>query len=98
MAKTGRPIALSLSPGAAPLEKIDEMRKYAQMWRISDDIWDIWHSDVPYPQGLGDQFSNVLKWAGKIAAGRLAGCGHVAAGIFGTGAGMGKAAADATFA
>ena len=62
--KTGRPIALSLSPGAAPLEKTAEMQKYAQMWRISDDIWDIWHSDVPYPQGLGDQFANVAKWAG----------------------------------
>jgi len=67
--KSGRPIALSLSPGAAPLEKTDEMKKYAQMWRISDDIWDIWHSDVPYPQGLGDQFANVAKWAGKAEPG-----------------------------
>jgi len=68
--KTGRPIVLSLSPGAAPLDKVDEMRRYAQMWRISDDIWDIWHSDVSYPQGLGDQFANVAKWA------RLAQPGH----------------------
>lgn len=68
--KTGRPIVLSLSPGAAPLEKVDEMRQYAQMWRISDDIWDIWHSTVPYPQGLGDQFANVAKWAGKAQPGR----------------------------
>jgi len=60
----GPPIVLSLSPGPAPIEKAEEMRKYAQMWRISDDIWDIWHSDVQYPQGLGDQFQNVLKWAG----------------------------------
>jgi len=65
LAKTGRPIALSLSPGPAPLEKAEEMRKYSQMWRISDDIWDLWHSDVQYPQGLGDQFPNVLKWAGN---------------------------------
>ena len=65
LAKTGRPIVLSLSPGAAPLEKAEEMRKYAQMWRISDDIWDLWHSTVAYPQGLGDQFANVAKWAGK---------------------------------
>ena len=62
--KTGRPIILSLSPGAAPIDKVDEMREYAQMWRISDDIWDLWHSTVPYPQGLGDQFANVAKWAG----------------------------------
>jgi alpha-galactosidase len=67
--KAGRPIVLSLSPGAAPLDKVDEMRKYAQMWRISDDIWDIWHSDVPYPQGLGDQFANVAKWAGLAQPG-----------------------------
>ena len=64
LAKTGRPIVLSLSPGPAPLEKAEEMRKYAQMWRISNDIWDIWHSAVEYPQGLGDQFANVAKWAG----------------------------------
>lgn len=63
LAKAGRPIALSLSPGAAPIDKAGEMRRYAQMWRISDDIWDLWHSDVPYPQGLGDQFANAAKWA-----------------------------------
>ena len=61
--KTGRPILLSLSPGAAPLDKVNEMRKYAEMWRISDDIWDEWHSDVEYPQGLGDQFARVAEWA-----------------------------------
>src|SRR5438067_1957461 len=32
--KTERPIVLSLSPGPAPLDKVEEMRKYAQMWRI----------------------------------------------------------------
>lgn len=69
LAKTRRPIALSLSPGAAPIEKTEEMKKYAQMWRISDDIWDLWHSDVPYPQGLGDQFANVAKWAGRAVPG-----------------------------
>ena len=61
--KTGRPIVLSLSPGAAPIEKLEEMRQYAQMWRISDDVWDLWHSTVDYPQGVGDQFSRVAKWA-----------------------------------
>ena len=67
--KAGRPIVLSLSPGPAPVEKLDEMRTYAQMWRISDDIWDIWHNDAPYPKGLGDQFDNVIKWAGKSEPG-----------------------------
>lgn len=70
LGKTGRPIVLSLSPGAAPLEKIDELRKYADMWRISDDVWDMWHSDVPYPQGLGDQFPRVAAWAPLTIPGR----------------------------
>jgi alpha-galactosidase len=61
--KTGRPIVLSLSPGAAPLEKVNEMRRYAQMWRISNDVWDLWHSDVEYPQGVVDQFPRAAKWA-----------------------------------
>lgn len=69
LAKTGRPIVLSLSPGPAPLEKAEEMRKYAQMWRISNDIWDLWHSTVDYPQGLRDQFVNVAKWAEKAVPG-----------------------------
>jgi len=69
IAKSGRPMVLSLSPGPAPLEKIDEMRQYAQMWRISNDIWDLWHSDSPYPQGVGDQFANAAKWAGLAQPG-----------------------------
>jgi alpha-galactosidase len=90
LAKTGRPIVLSLSPGAAPLEKTDEMRNYAQMWRISDDIWDLWHSDVPYPQGLGDQFANVLKWAGKSRPGGWPDADMLPLGYLGPAPGWGK--------
>ena len=96
IAKTKRPIALSLSPGPAPLDKVDEMRKYAQMWRISNDIWDLWHSTVDYPQGLGDQFANLLKWAGKVTAWALAGRGYVATGLSWARSGVGQAARDAT--
>ena len=63
LVKTGRPIALSLSPGPAPLEKQLEMQKYATQWRISNDIWDIWHNSKFYPQGLNDQFAKVASWA-----------------------------------
>jgi hypothetical protein len=90
LAKTGRPIVLSLSPGAAPLEKIEEMRQYSQMWRISDDIWDLWHSDVPYPQGLGDQFGNVLKWAGKAQPGHWPDADMLPLGYLGPAPGLGK--------
>src|SRR5690242_3384611 len=61
--KTGRPIVLSLSPGPAPLEHAEELAKYAQMWRISDDVWDVWHSDSNFPQGVGSQFERAAKWA-----------------------------------
>ena len=91
LSKTKRPMVLSLSPGAAPLDKVDEMRKYAQMWRISDDIWDIWHSDVPYPQGLGDQFANVAKWAGLAQPGHWPDADMLPFGYLGPAAGWGEA-------
>jgi len=91
LAKTGRPIVLSLSPGPAPLEKAEEMRKYAQMWRISDDIWDLWHSTVAYPQGLGDQFANVAKWAGKAQPGRWPDADMLPLGYLGPAPGWGQA-------
>jgi alpha-galactosidase len=89
--KTDRAIVLSLSPGTAPLDKLEEMRKYAQMWRISDDIWDIWHSDVPYPQGLGDQFANVAKWAGLAQSGHWPDADMLPLGYLGPAPGWGKA-------
>lgn len=61
--KVRRPIVLSLSPGPAPLDKAPELRRYAQMWRISDDVWDVWHSDADFPQGVGNQFARAAKWA-----------------------------------
>ncbi len=90
LAKTGRPIVLSLSPGPAPLEKADEMRKYAQMWRISNDIWDLWHSTVEYPQGLGDQFANVAKWAGKAQPGHWPDADMLPLGYLGPAPGWGQ--------
>lgn len=39
---TGRPILLSLSPGATPLEAGDHVMNNANLWRITDDFWDSW--------------------------------------------------------
>jgi hypothetical protein len=89
--KTGRPIVLSLSPGAAPLEKVEEMRRYAQLWRISDDIWDEWHSNVEYPQGLGDQFSRAAKWAPLSEPGHWPDADMLPLGYLGPAPGWGKA-------
>ena len=41
---SGRPIVLSLSPGPAPLNQVDDLRSHAEMWRIEDDLWDTWDS------------------------------------------------------
>ena len=60
--KTGRTIALSTSPGEPSIEHAEELQKSAQQWRISNDIWDLWHNEAAYPQGLGDQFARVAYW------------------------------------
>ncbi len=89
--KTHRPIALSLSPGAAPLEKTEEMRRYAEMWRISDDVWDLWHSTVDYPQGLRDQFSRIAKWAALVTPGHWPDADMLPLGYLGPAPGWGQA-------
>ena len=33
---------LSLSPGPAPLAQAEHLKRYANMWRITDDFWDDW--------------------------------------------------------
>ncbi len=52
---TGRPIILSLSPGETPVSRADHVRRYAQMWRISDDFWDEWPL-------LEAQFTRLENW------------------------------------
>jgi alpha-galactosidase len=60
--RTGRPIVLSLSPGPAPVEKYEELKANAQLWRISNDFWDRW-VDVK------DQFDLMKNWQGKVHPG-----------------------------
>ena len=42
IARCGRPIVLSLSPGPALIEHAWHYETYANMWRITDDFWDKW--------------------------------------------------------
>lgn len=51
----GRNIVLSLSPGPAPLEQAEHLKKYANMWRITDDFWDEWRL-------LKGMFERAEKW------------------------------------
>jgi len=57
IARSGRPIMLSLSPGSdVSLAQLDHLRAHATMWRISGDLWDRW-SD------LEAQFARAARWA-----------------------------------
>ncbi len=53
--RSGRPIVLSLSPGETPVARADHVRRFAQMWRISDDFWDDWAM-------LAAQFTRLENW------------------------------------
>ena len=68
---SGREIVLSLSPGPTQLEHHTEVAELAQMWRMSNDIWDLWDSGNPvFPIGIKSQFENAARWI------QYAGPGH----------------------
>jgi alpha-galactosidase len=61
--KTGRPIVLSLSPGPTALQHAAQVSKLSNMWRISDDHWDVWDSPAKsFPQGTKEQFARLDAW------------------------------------
>jgi hypothetical protein len=59
--RCGRPIVLSLSPGDTPLEHAAAVTRQANMWRVSNDMWDKWSS-------LLYQFDRLDKWSPYIQA------------------------------
>jgi hypothetical protein len=69
--KSGRPIVLSLSPGPAPFDKLADLRRRANLWRISNDVWDHWAQwpGQAWSQGLLAQFKTAAEWAGQAEAG-----------------------------
>jgi alpha-galactosidase len=60
--KTGRPMVLSLSPGAARVCNAKHLRDHANMWRISYDFWDDWSA-------LKLQFERCHLWSRYTTAG-----------------------------
>lgn len=55
--RSGRAITLSLSPGThLSTVHVDHLREHAQMWRISDDLWDRW-------EDVHAQFARLARWA-----------------------------------
>ncbi len=69
--KAGRPIVLSLSPGPTALENAAAVSANAQLWRISDDVWDFW--DRPgmtnFPRTVKGQFATIAAWSPYAKAG-----------------------------
>jgi alpha-galactosidase len=61
--KTGRPMVLSLSPGAAPLAQAEHLGDNANMWRITDDLWDNWGN-------VYDMFARADEWTPHRGDGR----------------------------
>jgi len=54
--RSGRPMALSISPGETPLSAAEHVAGHANLWRISDDFWDEWPL-------LLSQFKRLADWA-----------------------------------
>lgn len=90
--KTGRPIVLSLSPGPTPPDQVNHLRKYAQMWRISDDFWDVWKRSTSgdFPQTLFTQFDRAATWAPLVQIGHWPDADMLPIGYIGPRPGYGK--------
>jgi len=63
----GRPIVLSTSPGETPFEAAQHVSANANMWRMVNDVWDIWR-DVVHLMDV------CQKWYPYIAEGNWPDC------------------------
>lgn len=54
--RCGRPMVLSLSPGPASLNDAAVLEENANMWRMTDDFWDLWEL-------LYDMFDRCYRWS-----------------------------------
>ena len=45
--RCGRAIVLSLSPGETPVAEAAHVTTHSNMWRMVDDVWDLW-KDIPH--------------------------------------------------
>lgn len=64
---SGRPMVLSLSPGPANIEYAEEFQEYANLWRMTDDYWDIWEL-------LFGMFERCRVWAQYVKEGSYPDC------------------------
>lgn len=78
--KCGRPIVLSLSPGPAHIEDAWHYEKYANMWRITDDLWDDWAL-------VKNMFARCEVWQNHVSQGCYPDCDMLPFGYLGKGFG-----------
>lgn len=81
--KSGREIVLSLSPGPALIEQAWHYKKYANMWRITDDFWDDW-------KALKAMFYRCELWQDHVGPGCFPDCDMLPLGKIGGGFGKGE--------
>ena len=74
--RCGRPIVLSLSPGPAKIQEAQHYKKYANMWRITDDFWDTWPL-------LKEMFRRCDLWQGQYEKGSYPDCDMLPVGRIG---------------
>lgn len=87
---SGREMVLSLSPGPAPIDQASAFRQYSNMWRISNDVWDLWQGAADYPQGVSQQFPRAARWAPLAGPGHWPDADMLALGYLGPAPGLGK--------
>jgi hypothetical protein len=64
---TGRPIVLSTSPGETPVAAAHHVSTHANMWRMVNDVWDVWR-DLPHLMNVAQD------WYPYIAPGTWPDC------------------------
>lgn len=75
---SGRPMVLSTSPGITPLSAGEHVARHANMWRISDDFWDMW------PELLA-QFQRLHDWTPHRGPGHFPDADMLPLGVIGLG-------------
>lgn len=62
--RSGRAMVLSLSPGPTQLSHAEEVGSLANMWRVSNDVWDVWEPapGQEFPISIKSQFARLAAW------------------------------------
>lgn len=80
---SGRNMVLSLSPGPALINKAHHYKRFANMWRITDDFWDDWRL-------LKDMFERCEIWQTHTSEGNWPDCDMLPLNVLGYGWGHGE--------